>query len=242
MSTAKGEDLRVATLVWDKSVDAAVAAPASPNSPTPPHPAEDDNKRSRVRVFVQLLEQFVNFAPNVRRLELPFDWSSRSVHILVRLARLETVTITSYYSYRAVDQALLSTVLTQLTRLNDLKLQLLTASGAGLCAYSFRSESVQLLDIASCHGLAVTDVSLPRLRTLRVSRRPWFGPLESGRDSVAANRGFPCLLEVLRTGAPNLQIINDLGLHADWRVECDAALQREMKEVCPCPMHYSAGV
>jgi len=198
------------------------------------HGSVASRQRCRQRIFVQFFQEFVHIAPNILSLQLPFDWSARSVRSLTSLTHLHTLKLFKYFPYQTFDQGLLAKALSHLPQLKDLTLEVWSASGAGLIPYALRSESLERVDVSACRGFSLTDVSLPRLRSLSVARCPRYGPLASGTltDHV------PCLHGVLSTGASHLQWLNGHRLSADWHYHTDSHLERVLQESCACQRHY----
>jgi len=199
--------------------------------------------RHRQRLFVKFFEMLVTFAPNIRRLTLPFDWSERSVRTLSRLRQLEALTLHQYFWMQSVDPYFVEQVVSSAPALRTLCLEIWSPSGNGLQSYTIRSPTLEHLDVSQCRGLCLGDVSLPRLRSIVVSRQPMSGPLSS--DS--APRPLACLLHVLSTGAPALSTLNGYELPSSWntgsRGENEAvgdeneALESLLTTICACAVH-----
>lgn len=220
-------DLRHVNINW---------CPASESS----HQASDDNHRRRQRLFVRLFDKLTCLAPNICSLTIPFDWSPKSVEALCRLRNIKTLTLSRYSEFQSLDESALDRVLRGLPRLRRLVLEVWTACAAGgLSFYSLESASLEVLDVSQCRGLAVSArLSLPRLRSLRVSRQPWSGPLSVRQDaSASAGPSVVCLHKALSTGCPQLTSINGHALECDWRDCVSDALNDVLKSVCACSLH-----
>lgn len=199
-------------------------------------PVEDvdsvSQTRHRQRLFVGFFEYFVSLTPNLLHLELEFDWSLRSVEALTRLQRLETLALRRYSALQALDQKLVDRVLDSLPCLKRLEMEVWTPNSTGLCQYAVRSGILQHLDIASCRGFYLVDLYLPQVRSIRVGRRPWNGPLVTV-DCAS----LPCIYHGLATGAPNLQEINGHLLQPEWKTCLYPELISVLEAVCPCHLH-----
>jgi len=197
----------------------------------------DENHRRRQRHFVHLFEQLCCSAPNLTRLSLPFDWSPRSVDAIVRLRKLEELSLGRYSELQALDCVTLDRVVSGLPRLRRLELEVWTpcASG-GLTYYGLHSKSLEYVDLSQCRGFAVGHVSLPKVRVLKLSRCLWSGPLMV-QDTIDIY-SLPCLHHILSEGVPNLKELNGHKLPADWYERVDEEFESLLKSVCPCELHY----
>jgi len=197
----------------------------------------DENHRRRQRYFVHLFEQLCHSAPNVASLSLPFDWSPKSVDAIVRLRKMEELSLSRYSELQALDCVTLDRVIMGLPRLRRLELEVWTpcASG-GLTYYSIRSKSLEVVDLSRCRGFAVGHADLPRVRVMKLSRCLWSGPLmvENTTDVYS----LPCLHHILSDGVPNLEELNGHKLSADWHEHVDDEFESVLKAVCPCELHY----
>jgi len=192
--------------------------------------------RHRQRLFVKFFDMLVAFAPNIRRLTLPFDWSERSVRTLSRLRQLEALTLHQYFWMQSVDPYFVEQVVAAAPALRTLCLEIWSPSGNGLQSYTIRSPTLEHLDVSQCRGLYLGDVSLPRLKSIVVSRQPMSGPLSS--DS--SPQPMVCLLHVLGTGAPSLETLNGCQLPIGWNSDSrdeNEALEAVLKTVCACAIH-----
>ena len=190
--------------------------------------------RHRQRLFISFFDLFTASAPNVSRLILPFDWSSRSLSALSRLKRLEMLVLEKYFVFQKMEQSSLDQLFKFIPRLKRLILEVWTPSGSGLQLFSIKSDTLEYLDISQCRGFYVSEFNLPKLKVLKVSRHPWNGPL------VAADTlNIPCFYQVLVEGAPNLQQINEHNLASDWKDDTYQDLETVLKSVCSCRLHKS---
>jgi len=197
----------------------------------------DENHRRRQRHFVHLFEQLCHAAPSLTSLSLPFDWSSRSVDALVRLCKLEELSLGRYSELQPLDAVTLDRVISGLPRLRRLALEVWTpcASG-GLTYYGLHSKSLEFVDLSRCRGFAVGHVDLPKARIVKLSRCLWSGPLMV--QNTLDVYSLPCLHRVLSDGAPNLEELNGHKLPADWCEHVDDEFESLLKSLCPCELHY----
>jgi len=197
----------------------------------------DENHRRRQRHFVHLFEQLCCTALNLTSLSLPFDWSPRSVDAIVRLHKLEELSLSRYSELQALDCITLDRVISGLPRLRHLELEVWTpcASG-GLTYYSLRSKSLEFVDLSRCRGFAVGHVNLPKVRVLKLSRCLWSGPLMV--QNTIDIYSLPCLHRTLSDGVPNMKELNCYKLPADWCEHVDDEFESLLKSICPCELHY----
>ena len=191
--------------------------------------------RHRQRLFVKFFDILVALAPNVRRLTIPFDWSERSVRTLSRLRQLESLTLHQYFWMQSVDPCFVEQVVSAAPALQTLCLEIWSPSGHGLQSYTVRSPTLEHLDVSQCRGFSLGDVSLPRLKSIVVSRQPMCGPL-----SDLAPYPLTCLLHVLSVGAPSLETLNGCPIPTGWNNDGGSeseALEAVLQTVCACAVH-----
>lgn len=197
----------------------------------------DENHRRRQRYFVHLFEQLCRAAPNITSLSLPFDWSPKSVDAIVRLHKVEELSLSRYSELQALDCITLDRVIAGLPRLRHLELEVwIPCASGGLTYYSLRSKSLQVVDLSRCRGFAIGHVDLPQVRVMKLSRCPWSGPLMV--QNTTDIYSLPCLHRVLSDGVPNLEELNGHKLPAGWRQRVDDEIELLLKSVCPCELHY----
>jgi len=188
--------------------------------------------RHRQRLFVMFFEFFVTAAPNIKSLTLPFDWSDRSMRAIGRLRLLHTLVLQTYFWTHWADQASLTFLLQMIPTVRKLVLEVWSHSGQGLTPYMFDSPSIEFLDMSASRGVCLSRCSLPRLTTLKVSRRPTSSPLVAHEAPL-----HQCLYQVLCDGAPILRCLNALTLKPDWTENSYEELEQELNSVCSCISH-----
>lgn len=231
LNASQCRDLESAYLNWKET-------PAKPFWPDGDQwSSEDYNElmhrhRHRQRQFVKFLEFFACRAPNISKLVMPFDWSSKSVTVLMTLRCLRTLVLEKYFVFQALDQSLLDMLIRSLPLLKELMIEVWTPSGSGLLFYTIQSSTLEYVDISQSRGFFLREVDLPNVRVFKAGRHPWNGPLVMA-DSVR----IPCIYQVLSEGAPNLQQINEHALHKDWREHQYDELNLILKAMCSCHQH-----
>lgn len=213
---------------------------------TPPRPFWTDTARDvrcdevmqkhrlRQRLFVSFFDLFTKKCPKIETLVVPFDWSDRSVDCLLRLQNLRSLVLEKYFVFQKLCQDLIDRLLLGLPQLKQLMLEVWTPSGHGLVFFALVSKSLEYLDISQSRGFYLNAVHLPSLKTFRIARHPWNGPL------VLAERiNVPCVYDVLAEGAHNLEKVNEHQLEATWRDGIYPSLEEVLKSVCSCRHHKS---
>jgi len=201
---------------------------------------KSDRARRAQRLFVGTFDLFTRVAPKVSSLILPFDWSDRSVRMLLRLSNLTTLVLNKYFTYQCLTQSMLNQLLAGLPRLRRLHLEVWIASGHGAVSFAVSSPRLEFLDLSQCRGLELEHVDLPRLAVVKLSRLyPWHGSLTL--RSPGPHRCRPCIREVLAVGAPQLRLLNEHILRPEWS---DLGgfydeLNLVIGAVCSCPCHRS---
>jgi len=204
----------------------------------------EKNERARraQRLFVGTFDTFTRVAPKVATLILPFDWSERSVRMLLRLSHINTLVLKKYFTYQCLTQSLLDQILDGLPLLCRLHLEVWIASGNGAVSFSVSSPRLEFLDLSQCRGLDLQRVNLPRLTVIKLSRLyPWHGSLMLRSSTSKPDHCQPCIREVLACGAPQLQLVNEHILRPEW---CDLngfydELNLVIGAVCSCSCHRS---
>ncbi|KAL4227374.1 hypothetical protein ACF0H5_012817 [Mactra antiquata] len=190
--------------------------------------------RLRQGLFTSFFDMFTQKCPKVETLIIPFDWSDKSVECLLRLKNLQSLVLEKYFVFQKLCQDLMDRLLIGLQSLKQLMLEVWTPSGQNLVFFSLVSTTIEYLDISQSRGFYLNAVHLPNLKTFRVARHPWNGPL------VPADRvNVPCIYQVLSEGAPNLEKINEHNLNKTWRDETYKTLEEVLKSVCSCRKHKS---
>lgn len=199
----------------------------------------DDNHHRRKRLFVRFLEKLVSTAPNITTLTLPFDWSPVAVEALIKLQKLESVVLSRYSDLQGPGASTFDRLISGLPQLRSLSVELWTAfSSGGLTYFPLRSESLEYLDLSQCRGISVSEVCLPRIHVLRLSRHPWSGPLTTPLNiSAVPNAPIQCLYHMLCDGAPALKQLNDVVLRPSWRSKPYEELDCVLKSICSCDVH-----
>jgi hypothetical protein len=190
--------------------------------------------RRRQRLFCSFFDTFATAAPNVRKMILPFDWSGRSFKSLRKLKQLDSLVLEKYFVFQTLTQAAVDDLFNSVPQLRKLILEIWSPSAKGLQMYDITASELELLDVSQSRGFYLKSVNLPKLKEFKIARHSWNGPLTSV-DQV----DIPCVLEVLRAGAPGLEQLNEHLLHPGW---CDAIypeLELILKAVCSCREHKS---
>ncbi|KAL3866123.1 hypothetical protein ACJMK2_043454 [Sinanodonta woodiana] len=188
--------------------------------------------RHRQRLFVNFFSHFTLFTPNITTLIVPFDWSEKSVDSVLRLKQLHCLVLEKYFVFQYLSQTLLDKLLSGLSHLKRLMLEVWTPCGQGLVMFSITSKSLEYLDITQCRGFYIEHLNTPHLTQFRVARHPWNGPLV-----IAEQLNIPCLHDILLEGAPDLVKLNDHDLKSNWMEIKYSQLQEILKGVCSCRMH-----
>jgi len=204
----------------------------------------EKNERARraQRLFVGMFDTFTRVAPKVTTLILPFDWSERSVHMLLRLSHLNTLVLNKYFTYQCLSQSLLNQILDGLPLLRRLRLEVWIASGNGAVSFSVSSQQLEFLDLSQCRGLDLERVYLPRLTVIKLNRLyPWHGSLMLRNPLSNPDHCRPCIREVLASGAPRLRLVNEHILRPEWSDLSGSydELNLVIGAVCSCPCHRS---
>ena len=219
-------ELRYADINWRDT-------PTKPSYLSSPNQNLNDVKyktRRRCRKFLNFLEEFVEEAPNLQSLVIPFEWSSRSMKALLSLKRLKNLALEKYFVFQRPVQEVFNS-LGQMPCLERLVLEIWTPSSADMSKYSIISPSLRYLDLSQCRGFYLQSVDLPLLEVFIDERKPWNGPL-----TFPSQINLPCIGNILREGAPKLLRINTSVITS---MESEA-VEAILKTICPCRHHKSS--
>ena len=133
--------------------------------------------RRRQRTFTRFFDAFTCNAPNITKLILPFDWSSRSLEALGRLTKLHSLVLEKYFVFQSLINGALCNCFGVYLTCGRLILEVWTPSGKGLILYSMRSAHLEYLDISQSRGFYISELTMHALKIFKVSRHPWNGPL-----------------------------------------------------------------
>jgi len=204
----------------------------------------DKNEKARraQRLFVGIFDTFTRVAPKVATLIVPFDWSERSVNILLRLSHINTLVLKKYFTYQCLSQSMLNQILEGLPLLRRFHLEVWIASGHGAVAFSVSSPHLEFLDLSLCRGLDLERVDLPQLTVIKLNRLyPWHGSLMLHSSTSGQDQCRLCIREVLACGAPRLRLVNEHILRQEWSQLSGIydELNLVIGAVCSCPLHRS---
>lgn len=207
--------------------------PAKPSYLTGPTHGLNDvmyKTRRRCKKFVNFFEEFVQEAPSIKTLVMPYEWSNRSIKALLTLKKLRNLTLEKYFVFQRPVQDVL-TMLGWMICLERLVLEIWTPSSSDMYRYSIVSPSLKYLDLSQCRGFYLQSVDLPQLEVFIDERKPWNGPL-----TFPSQINLPCIGGILRHGAPRLARINTSIITS----MDDVIVESVLKSICPCRYHKSS--
>lgn len=222
------EELEYANMNWRDT-------PVKPYWLDQPEPALNDllyKTRRRQRYFLNFFELFVQKAPNIVSLVLPFEWSMRSIKYLLSLKKLRNLTIEKYFVLQRLHQEGLD-ALGKMRQLERLVLEVWNPSSSDMLKYKLSSKTLKYLDVSQCRGLYLSHVELPALQVFITERRPWNGPMTFTSQCASLN----CLRDILYSGAKSLQRINDIRLESNDCLMVSEDVSDLLKKICPCRQH-----
>ncbi|KAM9308507.1 uncharacterized protein PAF06_012719 [Gastrophryne carolinensis] len=186
--------------------------------------------------FQGLFLRLTRLAPKLSRLKLPFDWSEESVALLKRFRQLETLELNYFWVFKGVRPDTMRELTRSLPQLRSLTLQVLVPVKDLGVSYPMESKSLEFLDVSQSRGLVFSRLDLPRLKELRV-KKTIRGIILNRRTRVALQARWTCLLELLKDGAPRLQVFNSHRLLPDWRTRTYPELTEVLLQSCYCVQH-----
>lgn len=189
---------------------------------------------ARVRKFYLFLEKITRKMCHLQCIQMPFDWSPRSVLLLCRLTHLQSLSLQRYINMRCLSQELLETVLRALPDLHSLTLEVVQPVFSSRQTYKLEHQQLRTLDLSGSKGFFLHKLVTPQLRVFRTSRHPWHGPLVARSTNCT-----PCLYELLRQGAPQLTQISKHKLHPYWLEYMYEELDLALERICPCKYHWT---
>ena len=101
-----------------------------------------------------------------------------------------------------------------------------------------QSSTLEFLDVSSCRGIFISEMSLPNLVAYHMARSPLIQTLDSG-VWVSGLKDTPCVYDILRNGAPRLRQLNSHRMQPDWRENAsdDEGFQQVLASICSCTEH-----
>ncbi|XP_038070201.1 uncharacterized protein LOC119739361 [Patiria miniata] len=196
-----------------------------------------DAKESRVTSFHKLLMILQESSPGIQGFTMPFDWSPCSISLLCRFKSITTLELSKYWVFHGLPQRLLNRLLQELPKLRRFKLEVAVPfrDSELYPQYTMSSETLEELDIAACSGFFLWSVTLPNLKRFCDARTAWTGPILP-RKALK----IQCLYNVVRNGAPKLNIFNTSPLREGWRESCPSELEDVLRATCYCERHKSS--
>ena len=121
--------------------------------------------------------------------------------------------------------------------LKRLTMSICIGSGQGMLPFVMVSKSLEYLDLSECEGFGLVKVNLPRLKEFRGSQKPYKCSF-IGNDGNDPADSTPCILQVLRLGAPKLASLNGCLLSDDWmKADYGTELGDVLNQTCTCFLH-----
>ena len=189
--------------------------------------------RLKQRRFTYFFDDFTTIAPSLTTLILPFDWNTKAVECLTRLKDLQSLVL-KHLCVDSFEQGPLDHVLSSLSSLKRLILEVRLMSGDGLIPFTLKSPSLEYLDISESHGIYLNQLDMPHLKGIRIARHFLLLPLKT-----YDLHNLPCLHQVFSEGAPNLLKINDHYLSDNWHQDIYSTLDEVLRVVCSCRWHVN---
>lgn len=186
--------------------------------------------RRRQRSFMNFMELFVQEAPNVVTLILPFYWSSRSTNYLTSLKRLRNLTLEKYFVFQRLNQEHLNAI-SKIKHLERLVLEVWNPSSSDISTYNIKSKTLKYLDLSQCRGFFINSLDLPSLEVFVTERKPWNGTL-----TFTNQLDIRCLQDILAKDTPRLCRINQQEITYNSIVS-DDEISAIFKRLCPCKLH-----
>ncbi|XP_005999369.1 uncharacterized protein SI:DKEY-12E7.1 [Latimeria chalumnae] len=196
-------------------------------------------KVDQVCSFQTILEKLIQTSPNLTKVKLPFDWSERSVSLLMHFQHLSTLELKYFWVFKGVCPRTMRELIRALPKLKRLTLDVLVPlKDLGIC-YPLESSSLEYLNVSQSRGLVFSLLNLPALQEMRV-KKVIRGITFSYRTKMAIQSQWPCLYDLIKSGAPKLQVLNQQRLLPHWREECYMELTGILQQACYCLKHSAS--
>ena len=231
-------DLQFAYLNWKETPEKRIQTQEVAGSLVDNSNDTMSKHRRRQRHFERFFHFFTQSASRVSHLVMPFDWSLTSIQYIGRLGFLKTLVLRSYsVPQPKFEQCLLDELMKAAPYLKRLTMSICIGSGQGMLPFVMVSKSLEYLDLSECEGFGLVKVNLPRLKEFRGSQKPYKCSFIGNDDNDPAD-STPCILQVLRLGAPKLASLNGCRLSDDWmKADYDIELGDVLNQTCTCFLH-----
>lgn len=193
-------------------------------------------KSDQYMSFQTLFEKLTRSAPKLSKLKLPFDWSEHSVSLLTHFHQVHTLELNYFWVFKGVCPETMQGLTKSLPNLKTLILQVLVpVKDLGL-SYPLESKSLEYLDVSQSRGLVFSCLDLPSLKELKV-KKTIRGIILSRRTKLALQSRWCCLYDLMKSGTPNLQMLNAHQLLPHWRERGYPGLSEVLMQSCFCIQH-----
>lgn len=157
-----------------------------------------------------------------------FNWTADSVKYMSQFNKLKHLEIQCVPRVHCVQKWHIDKLMSSLSKLEHFKM-VVTILPKLVQKYSFKSESLVVLDISDCVNMLINDIELPCLKYFKASN------LQCHRMGVHLHQF--CLLDTLMQGCPMLCDINGnkVDRHApDFGISVE---EHQKNKICFCPKH-----
>ncbi|KAM3929692.1 uncharacterized protein RB166_007352 [Leptodactylus fuscus] len=193
-------------------------------------------KTDQFNSFQTLFERLTRTSPKLSRMKLPFDWSEHSVSLLTHFQNLSTLELNYFWVFKSVRPETMQQLTRSLPKLKTLILQVLVPVKDLGVSYPMESKSLEFLDVSQSRGLVFNHVDLPSLKELKV-KKTIRGIILNRRTRVALQTRWSCLYDLLKVGAPKLQVFNSHTLLPTWQTQTYLELSEVLLQSCYCIQH-----
>lgn len=193
-------------------------------------------KTDQFNSFQTLFERLTRTSPRLSRIKLPFDWSDHSVSLLTLFQNLSTLELNYFWVFKSVRPETMRQLTRSLPKLKTLILQVLVPVKDLGVSYPIESKSLEFLDVSQSRGLVFSHLDLPSLKELKV-KKTIRGIILNRRTRVALQTRWLCLYDLLKVGAPRLQVFNSHALLPTWQTQTYLELSEVLLQSCYCIQH-----
>ncbi|XP_006814589.1 uncharacterized protein LOC102800810 [Saccoglossus kowalevskii] len=180
--------------------------------------------------FHSLLVLMGSYCTKLQAVRTQFNWTTESLNYLLAFKNLEELELSSVPRVHPVQRWHIETLLAGCVALKKFKIDARILPDL-VYKYSFKSDSLELLDISMSVNLFIVEMVLPRLHTFTAKH---FTCYQKYTDI--------CLFEVLDRGCPALQYINDVSAENPGLQNFGMSREQEWDlRICYCTNHCGSG-
>ncbi|XP_077978031.1 uncharacterized protein LOC144433584 [Glandiceps talaboti] len=181
-------------------------------------------------LFHSFLVLLGSYCPKLEIIRTQFNWTAESLDYLLQFRNLEEIELSSIPRVHPVGRQHIEAVLATCKYLKKFKIDARILPEL-VYKYTFKSNSLQVLDISMSVNLFIVEMELPQLHTFVAKH---FTCYQKYTDT--------CFFAVLQQGCPSIECINDVKSSLPGFANFGLTRQQEWNlRICYCSKHCGNG-